>query len=125
MPVCRINLGLIYTVQHLQKLYLYGTSSITSLWKPFTYAVLKATMLLSCGNFLQTLYHLNQPYLAWAAELRRLLSPLGVPLLHSFSKSKWTPHRAWSGVVLLSSWGDEVVLEGEVQPASNITNYEF
>ena len=95
MPVCRINLGLIYTVQHLQKLYLYGTSSITSLWKPFRYAVLKATMLLSSGNFLQTLYHLNQPYLAWAAELRRLLSPLGVPLLHSLSNSKWTPHRAY------------------------------
>ena len=119
MPVCRINLGLIYTVQHLQKLYLYGTSSITSLWKPFTYAVLKATILLSCGNFLQTLYHLNQPYLAWAAELRRLLSPLGVSLSPSFSKSKWTPHRAWSGVVL---W--LVQLRG-VQPASNITNYEF
>lgn len=50
MPVCRINLGLIYTVQHLQKLYLYGTSSITSLWKPVRYTVLKATMLLSCGK---------------------------------------------------------------------------
>jgi len=50
MPVCRINLGLIYTVQHLQKLYLYGASSITSLWKPVGYAVLKATMLLGCGK---------------------------------------------------------------------------
>lgn len=48
MPVCRINLGLIYTMQHLQKLYLYGTSSITSLWKPVRYVVLKATELLSC-----------------------------------------------------------------------------
>ena len=98
MPVCRINLGLIYTVQHLQQLYLYGTSSITSLWKP-----VKGLL-----NSVVFCHHWEFPC--------HTPSPRATGL-HIARDQAWSSD--------LSSWGDEVVLEGEVQPASNITNYEF
>ena len=118
MPRFIVSLGLINTVLRLFKPFTYRTSRLTKTDSMETCCVrCTRNHEVFDNSFKQTLHHMNQPYLVWAAVFSwfrpgHILTPSG----------NWVPNCVTMRGCL--SYPDDVAHEDEVQPAYYINYFK-